>query len=53
MLGGILTVEVGHFGQHHAGCGHAQPVVQLEGAGRKFDGVRGVVVMRAVRIGVG
>lgn len=50
---GILTVEVRHFGQHHAGCGHAQPVVQLEGAGREFDGVRGVVVMRAVRVRVG
>lgn len=48
----LLTIKVRHFGQHHAGRGDPEPVVQLEGAGRQLDGV-GVVVMGAVRVGVG
>lgn len=50
----LLTIKVRHFGQHHPGRGDPEPVVQLEGAGCQFDGVRVVVVvMGAVRVGVG
>lgn len=48
----LLTIKVRHFGQHHPGCGDPEPVVQLEGAGRQFDGITGVVVMGAVWVGV-
>lgn len=49
----LLTVKVGHFWKHHPGCGNSQPVVQLKGAGRQFNGITGVVVMGAVRIWIG
>lgn len=52
----ILTVEVGHFGQDHAGGGGPQPLVQLEGAGAELDGVGGGVGrVRSLhlRIGIG
>lgn len=48
----ILTIKVGHLGEHHPGRGHPEPVVQLEGAGRQFDGIA-VVVMGAVWVRVG
>lgn len=49
----LLTIKVRHFGEHHPGRGDPEPVVQLEGAGCQFNGIAGVVVMRAVWIRVG
>lgn len=48
----VLTVEVRHLGQDHARGGRTKPLVQLEGAGARSDGVGGVRGVRALHLRV-